>query len=611
MRKTGTRVLHIITNEIRVLDIPRVLDELGYNVYTANVGTRATGFYESDSKKIMHAIEEFDIECVTSYDFSESISRACMEAGIPYVAWVFDSPQKELYTHYALYPCNYIFVFDKMQYNRMKDIGIQNVFFMPLAIHGEKIKKELTMKQPCELCDVSFVGSLYFEEGTEAIVALAPGNISKEVYKCIDKNFMNWCDDKSIYGSMSETAALYFDGLEKTPIEERYPYITKEFYFETAILSRMLAHRERIHTLNILAEKHNVRLYTFDKHTDGISDKVKICEGIKFDAGISCVYRDSKININSTLHCIETGACHRIFEVMAAGGFLLSNYQKELEELFVPGKEIALYHNEEELLQLVDYYLTHEEERKTIARNGQRKVLAYHTLHLRFQKIMETVYEKERVHKGNYIEIQRKEIIDKTNKMLKSGQEEHIRCLIDIYNNPIYDLTIVEESDLGINKEMLFVWEQEQLIKSGNVFDNVSTLEEAKRKYLYAKHVLWRIENDCSFEICQEGVNELAAQGITSALLAWLIKAKMNERKAVYLKLSEYYWNVKPMQGLEIISYGLFDFPGDVDMIMYKANYLLELQYYQDALDTLKLLKEPNEEIIEIINELEAALGVS
>ncbi len=607
MRRKGTRILHVSTQEISVLDIPRVLDELGYDVYNVNLGTQALGFCENDSNKIAAAIAELGIDCVTSYDFLENISHACMKKNVPYIAWVCDTPQKELYTHYALYPCNYIFVFDKMQLRRMKDIGIQNVFFMPLAIHGEKIKKELTMNRSYELCDVAFVGSTYYQQGTEAVVAKAPEFIRSEISECIDECFMQWGEDKGLHGRMSDGCATYFGSLEKQPIEDRYPNITKEFYYEAAVLSRMLAYRERIHILNTLAEKYDVRFYTFDKHIEDLSDKVKVCPGIKYDAGVSCVYRDAKININNTLHCIETGACLRVFEVMAAGGFMLSNYQKELEELFVPNEDIVLYHNEEELLQLVDYYLSHEEERKRIARNGQRKVLAYHTLHIRFQKVMEIVYEKEKERKEDYIASQRKDIIYRTNQVLENQVD--INTLYDIYNNPINALSITDESELGIVKEMLLVREQEQLIKVGDIFKNIRSVDEAVTLFLHTKHILWRIENDCTYDVCQAGIEELVECEVSSVFLAYLIKSKLSDRKAVFLKLSEYIWNIKPMQALEIITYALFDFPDDEDLLMYKANYLLELQCFREALDTLKMIRKPNGDITAIMEELEAALG--
>ncbi len=611
MKKKGTRVLHVITEQIRVLDIPRVLDELGYRVYTADIGTRATGFHEEDSKKIVYAIEEFDIECVTSYDFSESIAHACMDKNVPYIAWVYDAPQKELYTPYALYPCNYIFVFDKMQLKRMQDIGIRNVFFMPLAIHGEKIKRELTMKSASNLCDVAFVGSTYYMDSTEKIVALAQERIRNEINACMDKCFMKWGVTHGLHGTMSEECAVFFDSLGKMPIEEWYPYITKEFYYEAAVLSRMIAYRERIHILNILAEKYDVRFYTFDKHTEDISRKVKICPGIKYDAGISCVYRDAKININNTLHCIETGACQRVFEVMAAGGFLISNYQKELEELFVPGKEIVLYHNEEELLELVEYYLTHEEERKEIARNGQRKVLAHHTLHIRFQRVMEIVYEHEKGRKADYLAIQKRELAEITNSALQSGEKADLEALYAYYYESPYDLVIKRNSDLGIIKEMIYLWKEINILNDNGLFTGVHNIEEAERRYLRTKHILWRIENDCDYDACMSGMQELLADNISCAFMAWQIKANLSKKRDMYLKLSEYLWNINPTRGLEMISYGLFDFPEDVDMLMYKANYLLELQCYKEALDTLKVIREPSEEITEIIGELEAALGTS
>ncbi len=610
-KKKQKRILHILTKEISILDIPRVLDELGYDVFTANLGIRATGFHKEDAQKIVAAIEEYKVQCVTSYDFSESISYACMKTGIPYVSWVYDTPQKELYTDYALYPCNYIFVFDKVQWQRMKEIGIKNVYFMPLAIHGEKIKLELRMSPKKYVCDVAFVGQLYRVSNTEAVIAAAPEQIKGEINDCISQCFMQWNDDIRMHGSMSEKCAVFFDSVEKIPVEQRYPYITKEFYYEAAVLSRMIAHRERVQALNMLAEKYDVRFYTFDKNTDELNHKVKVCPGIKHDGGISCVYRDAKINLNITLHCIDTGACQRIFDVMAAGGFMLSNYQKELEELFVPGKEIVMYHDEEEMLQLVEYYLTHEQEREEIARNGQRKVLAYHDFHSRLEKIMEIVDNEERGRNDSYTGFQKKELIRMTDAGLQAGTPEALGELYECFHNPIYSLTIETNSSLGCIKEMLYIWNQEKAIGESVLFRQIHNFDEAEKMYLRTKHIMWRIENDCEYGACQAGVEELVEKDITCAFMAWQIKANLLERKAVYLKLSEYLWNINQAKGIQMLTYGLFDYPNDADLLMYQANFLLEAQCFMEALNTLMRIPEPDEEIYELIQELKAALGVS
>lgn len=605
------RILHILTNEIGILDIPRVLDELGYDAYTANLGIRATGFHREDSQKIVAALEEYKVQCVTSYDFSESISYACMKAGIPYVSWVYDDPQKELYTHYALYPCNYIFVFDKVQLQRMKDIGIKNVFFMPLAIHGEKIKRELQMRKKQYNCDVAFVGQLYQVQNTEAIVEKAPADIREKINDCVKKCFMQWNDEVKLHGSMQEQCAEFFDNVEKIPVEKRYPLIKKEFYYEAAVLSRMIAHRERVRALNALSEKHDVRFYTFDKDTTALSEKVKVCPGIKHDGGISCVYRDAKINLNITLHCIDTGACQRIFDVMAAGGFMLSNYQTELEELFEVGKEIVLYHNEEEMMQLVDYYLTHEKEREEIARNGQKKVLACYDYRNRLPEILRIVETDEKNRTESYFAMQKTELVSRADEVLQNGAVEEIHSLYEMYHNPLYGCVIENHSDLTCIKEMLYVWKQESALGESTLFSQIHCFEEAELMYLRTKHIMWRIENDCDYNACQVCVEELIQKDISNTFMAWQIKANLSERKEVYVKLSEYLWNVNQKRGLQMINYGLHDFPGDQDMLMYKANFLLEAGYFPEALQTLKSIENPDEEICGLISELETALGMA
>jgi spore maturation protein CgeB len=74
---------------------------------------------------------------------------------------------------------------------------------------------------------------------------------------------------------------------------------------------------------------------------------------------------------------------------MGAGGFLLSNYQSEIPEIFEVGKDLAVYESQEDLLQKIDYYLSHDEERIAIAKSGQEKVRACHSYKEKLQQILE------------------------------------------------------------------------------------------------------------------------------------------------------------------------------------------------------------------------------
>ena len=70
-------------------------------------------------------------------------------------------------------------------------------------------------------------------------------------------------------------------------------------------------------------------------------------------------------------------------------GFLLSNYQPELAEFFVPGEELVLYDSMADLEDKVCYYLAHDEERKRIALNGYRKVCEQFSYEKRLKEMFE------------------------------------------------------------------------------------------------------------------------------------------------------------------------------------------------------------------------------
>ena len=60
----------------------------------------------------------------------------------------------------------------------------------------------------------------------------------------------------------------------------------------------------------------------------------------------------------------------RVFDILSCKGFCLTNYQPEIAELFVDGKDLVMYTSMEDLMGKVIYYLNHEEERREIAESN-------------------------------------------------------------------------------------------------------------------------------------------------------------------------------------------------------------------------------------------------
>lgn len=111
-------------------------------------------------------------------------------------------------------------------------------------------------------------------------------------------------------------------------------------------------------------------------------------EAVKF-------YLASQINLNvHAWHGLApSGMNMRCFDVPACGGFLLTDYVEELEEVFEPGRELEVFRDAEELADKVRYYLKHEADRKAIAGRGRSVIEAAHTYRHRMAAILEALKE--------------------------------------------------------------------------------------------------------------------------------------------------------------------------------------------------------------------------
>jgi spore maturation protein CgeB len=79
-------------------------------------------------------------------------------------------------------------------------------------------------------------------------------------------------------------------------------------------------------------------------------------------------------------------------DIMGAGGFLLSNFQADFYDFFVPGEDCVLYDSQEDCVEKCRYYLAHDAERVQIAANGLGKVRDEHTYEIRLNEIFDIVF---------------------------------------------------------------------------------------------------------------------------------------------------------------------------------------------------------------------------
>lgn len=328
---------------------------------------------------------------VLSVCFSPIIARASKPFDIPYISYTVDSPCSTLYSKTMEYPHNRLFLFDKLQLAKFEHRNPGNCFHTLLACdieHFDNVSvSDTDMKKYGT--DVSFVGSLYSEKNSyddiaDKLPAYMRGYVEGLCSAQQNVYGYNFIEDSLTDQWVSDfVSAVGFD-----PLPDDYETDLKGIIADTYLNCRC-TELERKHTLDAVSRHFHVDLYTQSDASmlpyvknRGIADSERVMPKI---------FKCSKINLNITLRSIKSGIPQRALDIMGCGGFLISNYQPELAEYFTPGEDLVLYDSANDLIQKIDYYLTHEEERLQIARNGYEKVKRYHSYDTRLTEILNTV----------------------------------------------------------------------------------------------------------------------------------------------------------------------------------------------------------------------------
>ena len=159
-----------------------------------------------------------------------------------------------------------------------------------------------------------------------------------------------------------------------------------EYLYAQYVINRQITATERAQLLTAIGRKYTYDLYTPDKNLQ-LPGCINHGPVDYYDMA-PYVFKTARINLNISLRSIKSGMPLRIFDIMGAGGFLLTNFQADFLDYFVPGEDYVYFDSTNDLLQKLDYYLTHEKERAAIAQNGYEKIKAQHTYKHRIEEIL-------------------------------------------------------------------------------------------------------------------------------------------------------------------------------------------------------------------------------
>jgi spore maturation protein CgeB len=374
-------------------DIIQEFTALGYEIEEIHQDLYNYDVDEEFAGRLGQMLREQVYDFMFSVNYFALISNVCQEIGLPYVCWSCDAPMISMYHKSVFNDCNRIFVFDRVNYEEFREMGVENIFYLPLAANVERLdyilaRKDTDMLSEFYQNDVSFVGSLYEKNSYDNLERKLPdylrGYFDGLMEAQRDLQGVNIID-RMLTTDILEQLQEYFV-LEKSSEDS---FSDLGLVFSVTTLGFKIAQLQRKSILRKLSRQQKVGVYTASDVRD--LPLVVYKGSVDYWSQMPRVFADSKINLNITIPNIKTGIPLRAWDIMASGGFLLSNFQAEYAMYFDLDKDLVCYYSEEDLLDKVDFYLSHSTQRQQIAQNGYEKVKKYHTYAIRMQEMIKKI----------------------------------------------------------------------------------------------------------------------------------------------------------------------------------------------------------------------------
>lgn len=356
------------------VDLLQKLKEMGFHFNNMRYQFEKNNWdlkYDNDEFEALFRKElETSYDCVITTNFYPIIARICHEKGIKYLAWSYDSPMNLPSTKEMEHSTNYIFLFDKAEAQKYRDMGFDNVYHLPLAVNCDRLDK--CKPEQRFSTDVSLMGQLY-ESTLPALKKIMSDYQQELMDKLVQTQlnvYGNWFVDSMLTDTIISDINSHFLSLSKDAIQITRPQLSYS-------IAQQITHIERITLLRLF---HNmgfkVDLYTYKlSESENILLKdINIHGTVDYLREMPVLFKSSKINLNPTLKNITSGISLRALDILGCGGFLLTNFQPEIDEYFTDGEELVMYTSMEDAVDKASFYLSNEKQRIRIARKGYEKI---------------------------------------------------------------------------------------------------------------------------------------------------------------------------------------------------------------------------------------------
>lgn len=237
----------------------------------------------------------------------------------------------------------------------------------------------------------------YFADEPRGKFALGDKDYLYEELKKYNPKIFIW--DKAFLNEFENSVYL---PLAVNPIK----YITdfSDYKYTISFVGRPLTDiRQKILCELVKVFKNKVHIFSYEQHFLRSIEEIKtkkLLDDADLEVYSQCwrgfvekeedlakIYNSSKININITLQG-KSSLNYRVFEVLAAGGFLLTDEREDLSSLFQKSKHLETYKGTDDLIDKINFYLNNLNIAQRIAQLGKLEVIENHTFGARASSLL-------------------------------------------------------------------------------------------------------------------------------------------------------------------------------------------------------------------------------
>jgi spore maturation protein CgeB len=302
---------------------------------------------------------------------------------LPLASWFVDNPLLILPLYQAQANENTtIFTWDADRMDSLQKMGFNKIFHLPLGTDQTRFLPSKGCTEDKWARNISFVGNSMVHKTAKRLEVARISGLLAEKYQEVAHTF----------GQGNEHSVINFlktDYPELFPEYENLVIPHRKLAFETLVIwQATLEYR-------LSCVKQTLEFNPMIVGDDGWKQLLANESTWEYHSELSYYddlprfYPCSKINFNCTSQQMKGAVNQRVFDVPACNGFILTDHRYQMEKLFEPGKEIAVYNSLQEIPQLIDKYLNDEPARQEIIKAARKRILAEHTYDCRIKHLID------------------------------------------------------------------------------------------------------------------------------------------------------------------------------------------------------------------------------